>query len=208
MGFLKNRLVLLVVSVVGVVALLPVTTASAGNPPDPIKLSPVDGAHWQGQAGLPDTRGNANQALVSPSIDSSTPLGELPVGTIRGVDGLPTSVLGSVGFAVPDGLPSGIEPCWLVGFTDPSGNPSSFMLMTGGSVDSRGLRATGSPAPGWTSYAYSGPFPAGTITSATFGVHVISDPPNPIRVAFDNITATGRTWTFAGDNSSDPPNPI
>jgi hypothetical protein len=193
MGKLKNRLMVAVVSAVGVTALAPITTASAGD--GSVKLHPVGGAHWQGQVGLPDGQGNANQGLVVPVAPDSA--SELTAGILTGLDGMPTSDLGSLSFATR-ALPGGIEPCWTVAFIDPDGTPGTISLDPSNRDQVHATELGG----GWTQYSFM-PLPdTGKITSVTIGLDVTVNPPAQDSIVLDNLTVAGHTWTFAGDNAA------
>jgi len=124
------------------------------------------------------------------------------VARITGLDGEPTSALGTLSFATPP-LPGGIAPCWSVGYANPDGSTGNLMI----TPSSRGsdFVTTEPPSPirgtDWTTHSFQVHLPPGTtILTLTVGIDVTSDPPEPIRVAFDNVTAAGHTWTWIGDN--------
>jgi hypothetical protein len=153
---------------------------------------PLDGAHWQAGAGLPDAQGNAQLGMVQ----TATTLGHVDVARIRGFDGLSTSALSSLGFAVAP-LPGGIEPCWKVLLTNPDGTQTTVHVVA--STDERGITAVALGG-GWTQWTWTpGTLPAGTIDQVVIGVMVNEIPPLGDQVAFDNFTANGITRTNGGN---------
>lgn len=171
--------------------------AFAVSPPEPIRVVPVDGGHWQSGVGLPGSRGNADQALVR-VVDGSDDHPE--VAAITGLEGEDTSALESFGFTVA-GEDVGIIPCVRVAFTDALGNQGELMFTR------RTMRSEPSRTPGWTVYTFDTGLPPGaTIEEIEIGVHSESNPPDPVRVLFDDVMVNGQVFTHAGDNAMDPTN--
>ena len=177
--------------------------AGASNPPEPIRLVPVDGAHWQAKAGLPDRQGMASQALVL-DIGEQAPPEPIHVGvaSLRGYVGQPTSALDVVGFAVTQ-RPGWIIPCIRIAFTDVEGRAGEVMLHAGSRRD-EGVTWTEARTGEWTTYATSPQLPEGTLTAIELQVEVLDvgeqGPPDPVRVAFDNVQVGTKVWTSAADN--------
>jgi hypothetical protein len=202
MGHVKHKLLPTVVAMVASMAVLGASAGSAladGIVPERAFLNPVNGAYWQPFAGLPDSFGPFNEALVA-TVDTA---GMPRVATISGLEGQPTSVIGKVSFAVRT-LPGGIEPCWDIGYTNPNGSTGNLMINP---INTRGSDSVTALAPapvggtGYTTYAWDIHLPAGTtINTVTIGVDVATAPLDPVRLAFDNITVAGRTWTWFGSN--------
>lgn len=182
-------------SIVMSVLLVASMPAEAVEPPDPVKLHPIDSAHWQGRVGLADSRANAEQALVR-VIDAGLLAPREPVhlgaAAVTGLEGQPTSDLRKVAFAV-NGDEAGIVPCVKVAYTDPLGNDAEVMV-----TPLRGRNVEGHPD--WHTYRFDGVLPPGTIRAIELGVDVEAEPPDPIRFLFDNIVVNDRIWTHAGDN--------
>ena len=194
---MRGRRAIAVAAVTGALMMTGVS-AQAANPPEPVRLIPVDGAHWEAEAGLP-----ASQILVQ-DIGTSTPPDPVHVGVaaVAGLEGEPTSNVSVLGFAVGE-LPGGIIPCVRVGYTDPDGNPTELMLHP---LDERtgqtGADWTATPSrTGWTTYTYTGELPEGTITGLEVQVAVEVQPPDPVRVEFDNVQVNTKVWTSAANNS-------
>jgi hypothetical protein len=187
-----------VTAALGVLAVAVPLPAGATVPPvgDSIGVVPLDGAHWQAGAGLPDANGNAGVGMVQ----TADTLGHVDVARIRGFDGLPSSALSSLGFAVAP-LPSGIEPCWKVLVTNSDGTQVTVHVVA--SSDARGITATRIGDSGWTQWTWSpGTLPAGTIDQVSVGVMVNQQPPpTNDRVGFDNFTANGIIATKGGQVS-------
>jgi hypothetical protein len=192
-----RRVLVGVTAALGLLAVAAPLPAGATPPPtnDSIGVVPLDGAHWQAGAGLPDANGNAQVGMVQ----SADTLGHIDVAQIKGFDGLPTSALGSLGFAVAP-LPGGIEPCWKVLLTNPDGTQTTVHVVP--NSDTRGITRTPLDS-GWTQWTWTpGTLPAGTIDQISVGVMVGQQPP-PVgdRVTFDNFTANGITATKGGQVS-------
>jgi hypothetical protein len=176
-----------------------VGAASAGGIiPERVVLRPVAPAYWQPFAGLPDSFGLLNEALVSRVTTAGMPR----VARIVGLQGQPTSVLGTVSFAVRT-LPGGIEPCWDVAYKNPNGSTGN--LMVNPVTRSTDFVTTNPPEPirgtDFIKWTWNVHLPADTtINTLTIGVDVASNPRDPIRVAFDNIALAGHTWTWFGSN--------
>lgn len=166
-------------------------TALAAFPPDPGRVQPADGGHWQARLGLPDSRGNARQALVR-WVDGSD--GHPEVAAVKGLDGEDTSTIDELGFAVA-GDEAGIIPCVRVAYTDALGDAQELMLTPG-----RFLRGRPGREPGWTAYALeAGLPPGGTITAVDVGVHVETSSPDPVRVRFDDVVVNDQVFTHPSD---------
>ncbi|MHB8690397.1 MAG: hypothetical protein ACYDHH_04060 [Solirubrobacteraceae bacterium] len=170
---------------------------AGGIIPERAWLLPVDRAYWQPFAGLPDSFGPLNEALVARVDHAGMPR----VATIAGLEGQPTSVLGTLSFAVRT-LPGGIEPCWDVAYTNPNGSTGNVMINP---LTRSDFVTSTAPEPilgtDYTTWTWQVHLPAGsTIDTLTIGVDVSTNPPEPVPVAFDDITAASRTWTWFGSN--------
>lgn len=176
--------------------------------PAMLKLHPVDGGHWQGQMGLPDAIGHANQALVRAlPPDPCTPPDPCHVilADVTGLRGHPTSELTSLGFSFQDH--ESINPCIRVAFTDENG-PGEIMLSHINSTDAGpgGVGGLGREPvaghAGWFAY-HSDPnvaFPPGTIQRITFGAHYFDTPPANTVLVMDNVMVNSQVWAQAGAN--------
>jgi hypothetical protein len=182
----------LLVGMTVALGVLAVATPMPAGADVPIGMVPLDGAHWQAGAGLPDANGNASVGMVQ-TADGS--VAHIDVARVRGFDRLSTSALTSLGFAVGP-LPSGIEPCWKVLLTNPDG--TEMTVHVDASTDTRGITATALGG-GWTQWTWTPTLPAGTITEVIDGV--MTTPGNAGQVAFDNFTANGLTATKGGQVS-------
>jgi hypothetical protein len=210
MGWARLAAVAAVGAVVASAA--PASAAPFDPQPDPPRLVPIDGAHWQRGAGLPDARGAQSQGLVrhvatcrgllDALFDSSCRLLDLGVpaarrhveaGAVLGYRGRPTTDLGTMhGFAVRE-LPAGIIPCIRIAYTTTAGERGETMVTTDR------MRAEPIPdRPDWTAYSFSGALPEGTIDEIEIGAHVEGSPPDPVRLTFDNIRIGTQLWTRAG----------
>jgi hypothetical protein len=169
------------------VGLLPASSAVAFNPtPEPPAVVPLDGAHWLAGAGFPDATGQSSLGLVqdvAPVGDTHTRVAE--------IQHVPGSVT-QLGFAAQ--TPNGINPCWMVGITNPDGSTSTLHLTT----DSARIVSDVPPPPGdsapYIQWTWSIELPPGAVvTSAT--AEVMTDqapPPVAARVAFDRFSVNGQ----------------
>ena len=199
---MTRRLVAVASVFAGAVALATMP-ADAGRPPEP-KLHPIDGAHWQAKVGLPDSRGNARQALAQ-DIDAVEGQPPDPVhiglGAITGFEGQPTSAVQRVRVDAK-GTEGGIIPCVRVAYIDLAGNEAEFMVTMVPEVVTVATATAPGGTAGWLGYAYNGPLPAGTIQAIEVGVHAANEPPDPGRVLFDNVQVNDHRWTHPGDNGA------
>jgi hypothetical protein len=152
------------------------------TPEPPSTIVPLDGAHWQAGAGLPDgSASNVGLVQVGPTTADT----HVRVGYIQHV---PAS-LTELGFTSQ--TPSGIDPCWKVGVTGPDGTTFTLHLTTDGA---RGVSETppgGDLAPivQWT---WTLNVPAGDrVTSATVEVMTDNAPSAGGQVTFDDFTVNG-----------------
>ncbi len=156
------------------------------NPtPEPPRVVPLDGAHWQAGAGFPDTTGQSSLGLVQTPLDigdTHTPVAE--------IKHLPGSVT-ELGFAAQ--TPNGINPCWLVGITNPDGSTSTLHLTTDSARIVNELPPPGGDSAPYVQWTWSLSLPAGAVvTSATAEVMTgLTPPPTDQRVAFDRFTVDG-----------------
>lgn len=175
-------------------------TATAGSPPEPVRLHPVDGGHWQSRVGLADSRGNADAGLVR-VIDASDT--EVEAAAITGFEGEDSGNVDRLGFTVTGDGP-GITPTIRLAFTDALGNRQQV------TINSRFMRSEPSKTEGWTIYTLDGGLPPGaTVDSLQIGADVSADPPEPVRVIFDDIVVNDHVFTHPGDlGSAAPPDPV
>lgn len=186
-GWRSCRLVLAAGLVLAVAGLVSAGSAVAFNPtPEPPKVVPLDGAHWQAGAGFPDASGESSLGLVQ--TPPSTPDTHTQMAEIQHVPGAVTEL----GFASQ--VPNGINPCWMVGITNPDGSTSTIHLTT----DSARIVSDGPPPPGdvapYIQWSWSISLPPGAVvTSATAEVMSAQNPPlTSDRVAFDRFSVNGQ----------------
>lgn len=165
--------------------------ASASSPQfDSFHVVPSDGASWQSSAGLPDSNGNASVGMVQTVSQG----GHTDVAAIKGVDSMPASLLHSIGFAVGP-LPSGIDPCWLVGITNADGITTSIHVVT---IDeNRPITHSRIGETGFTQWTWTPGFTDGIVASVQIGVMAQSGLPLS-DVTFDNFTVNGVTADKGG----------
>ena len=180
-------------------------SAQAGSVPPSVKLSPLDGAHWQGQQGVisqdaPDVRDVGVQGLVGPRLGGPN----IRVAALSGFEGRLMSSLAAFGFAAY--LPSGIIPCVRVGFLNTAG-VENFIEVEPGSRTGAGLTPELiNDRPGWVQFTFNGELPEGTITGITLNTepsNINADPPNITPVRFDNVSVTfgdGSTYLWGSAN--------
>jgi len=162
-----------------------VAPADAFNPtPEPPQtVVPLDGAHWQAGAGLPDGTSQSDVGLVQlapPTADTHVRLGY--------IDHVPGS-LTELGFTTQ--TPSGINPCWKVGVTNSDGSTFTLHLTTDSAQMVTEVPPGGDLAPvvQWT---WTLNLPAGDhVTSATAEVMTDSAPSTGGQVTFDDFTVNG-----------------
>jgi hypothetical protein len=172
--------------VLATLGLVPAGPAAAFNPtPEPPKVMPLDGAHWQAGAGFPDPTGQSALGLVQDApLAADT---HMPVAEIQHVPGSVTEL----GFASQ--VPNGINPCWMVGITNPDGSTSTLHLTT----DSAQIVSEGPPPPGdvapYIQWSWSITLPPGAVVTSA-RAEVMSGqqpPPGNDRVAFDRFSVNG-----------------
>lgn len=163
-------------------------------------------ASWKAQEGLPDSSGNANQALYLQKFVPTATF-SAAVALIEGLEGQPASALTGLSWEHRnDGHCGAGAPRWNVGITDGANNYTVFLGCAAAA------HSPGS-APGWTRDSYPGPAIGAAITAvganpATATIRYLAivfdegTDQGPGYVYLDNITVNDKVWTSAKDNGN------
>jgi hypothetical protein len=162
-------------------------------------------ASWKAQEGLPDSSGNANQALYLQKGDADAFAGALAF--VRGFEGRPVSDLTGptteLSWAHRDDGRCDTSPFWGIRVRGESGANYSIRLSCGSAAHTP-------TAPGWTRDSYFGPGIAAAIQTQG-GADALQGTISDLAIVFldgegwvylDNIRVNDQTWTSASDNGN------
>jgi hypothetical protein len=165
-------------------------------------------AAWKAQEGLPDSSGNAQQALYLQKGDADAFAGALAF--IRGFEGRPVSDLtaptSELSWAHRDDGRCDTSPFWGVRIIGASGSNYSIRLSCAGAVHT----PESATPPGWTRDSYAGAGIAAAI-QAQGGADALQGTVADLAIVFldgegsvylDNIRVNDQMWTSASDNGN------
>jgi hypothetical protein len=155
---------------------------------------------WKAHEGLPDSRGNDDQALYFQKM-TSTATFAAGVAVFKGFEGMSTAAIGPLGFYYrSDGHCGAGAPRFNLRVENSLGVRQTFffgcnsgMVPGGTAIDDQGRV--------WFERTTAGPLPPGTVVSLS----IVYDEGNefpPGYVYLDNIQAGGHVWTDASDNGN------
>lgn len=152
-----------------------------------VRVVPVDGAHWQAGAGLPDPDKRSDIGIVQDVVDA----GHTEVAILHHLEGAPGSALHELAFF--SSTPVGIDPCWKIGLTAVDGSVRVLHLTLDSARNDGNIPPpVGDFAP-FTRWSWSFTIPAdATINWVSLQVDAGgSAPPTPSRVSFDGFAVNG-----------------
>jgi len=204
-GSKLNRLLLLVTSTALVYALVSLPTAAPAMATSGLKLHPSGfGEHsysaWKGQEGLPDSRGNSDQALYFQKM-TSTATFAAGVAVFNGFEGMPTSAVNPLGFYYrTDGHCGAGAPRFNLRFQPPVGPAQTLFFGCNSGMVPGGV-LTDDQGRMWFQRSTAGPLPPGNVVSLS----IVFDEGNDVGQGFvylDNIQVGTHVWTSASDNGN------